>query len=92
MVGSSAGELAVLGADLSERNILGIKKKKSIRNLAVGVDHSKIFVVSDDLRIYLVDLEKNTVTADGYYDGHLDLVTGIVAIPDSLTFSTWSCN
>ena len=41
VVGTSSGELAILSSDLSERNILNIKMKKSIRNLAVGIDQSK---------------------------------------------------
>ena len=89
VVGTSSGELAILNSDLTERNILNIKMKKSIRNLAVGIDQSKIFVVSDDLRIYLIDLEKNHATAEGFYEGHLDLITGIDTIPNGLTFATW---
>ena len=92
VIGTNSGELAVMSSDLTERNILNLKMKKSIRNFAAGIDHSKIFVVSDDLRIYLIDLEKNAVAADGFYEGHLDLVTGIDAIPDSLNFLTWFDN
>ncbi len=66
--------------------------KKSIRNLATSVDQSKILVVSDDLRIYLIDIEKGEVAANGFYEGHLDLITGIDSIPDSLNFVTWSTN
>ena len=63
--------------------------KKLIRNFAVTADHSKILVVSDDLRIYLVDIEKEEIAAIGFYEGHLDLITGIESIPDSLTFVSW---
>jgi len=89
VVGSSAGELAILNSDLTEKKVLAIKMKKSIRNLAVTVDQSKILVVSDDLRIYLVDIEKEEISANGFYEGHLDLITGIDSISDSLNFVTW---
>ena len=75
--------------DFGNREQLDLKFNKYIRHLQTGIDTSKLIIATDDCKVYIYDLEKRTLAANGILEGHVDLITGLDTFKNQLSIVTW---
>ena len=88
-MGSAQGDIILTTPDFGQKDPVDLKLKKHVRHLQVGVDTSKLLVACDDFRVYVYDLEKQTLASNGILEGHLDIITGLDVFKNQLSLVTW---